>query len=148
MTLHTILKHVELFRGLNDDQLKQIVAISTEHTYEDGSLIFRAGSDGDALFVVQTGQVSVQATTPDGDDVPAVYLGEGQIFGEMALIDKGTRSASVRAVGDSTALRKITTSDFTTLCESNTEIGYVMMRNLAQDLSFKLRHQGLRPQDN
>jgi CRP-like cAMP-binding protein len=67
----------------------------------------------------------------------------GQIFGEMALVDRGARSASVRCCRDNTVLSYIKGSDFTALCESDTEIGYIVMRNMAADLSFKLRYHNL-----
>jgi CRP-like cAMP-binding protein len=58
----------------------------------------------------------------------------------MALIDSTTRSASIVAAVDNTELYYLSTDDFVNLCKSNTAIGYIMMRNIAQDLSFKLRH--------
>ena len=73
-----------------------------------------------------------------------VSLGQGQVFGEMALVDRGTRSATVRSVDDGTIINSISQDDFTSLCEKNTAIGYVVMRNIAADLSFKLRHRNLR----
>ena len=61
----------------------------------------------------------------------------------MALIDLGKRSATVRCSRDNTILRSIQGEDFTALCEEDTAIGYVIMRNIAVDLSFKLRHRNL-----
>ena len=72
-----------------------------------------------------------------------VNLGEGQIVGEMALIDLGPRSATVRAVTEPTTVQVIRREDFDRLCQENNHIGYIVMRNLAADLSFKLRHRNL-----
>jgi len=59
----------------------------------------------------------------------------------MALIDETTRSATVIAAQENTKVYTIPRDEFTRLCTTQTDIGYLMMRNIAQDLSFKLRHQ-------
>jgi CRP-like cAMP-binding protein len=66
----------------------------------------------------------------------------------MALVDDGTRSASILAAGNGATVYGIPNRDFTDLCQNNTAIGYVMMRNIAQDLSFKLRHRDAGPSSN
>ena len=63
----------------------------------------------------------------------------------MALLDQGARSASVIAIEDGTTVYGISSQDFMNLCKTDTAIGYVMMRNMALDLSFKLRHKNLDP---
>jgi CRP-like cAMP-binding protein len=72
-----------------------------------------------------------------------VNLGRGQIFGEMSLVDRGPRSASVRAAQDHTIVHSVEGDNFSTLCGRNLHVGYVVMRNMAADLSFKLRHRHL-----
>lgn len=141
MQLKDILRIVELFRGLDDSQLGRIEQIAERKVYPAQAVVFDQGSSGDCLYVIGGGQVEVRVYNSTGDASPAIYLGEGQVVGEMALIDAGNRSASVITVEDDTVLFRISTEDFTALCQSNTDIGYLMMRNMAQDLSFKLRHQ-------
>ena len=66
------------------------------------------------------------------------------MIGELALIDQGYRSASVRATQSSgCALLVLSGADFRALCEQNYRIGFIVMRNLALDVSFKLRHRNL-----
>jgi CRP-like cAMP-binding protein len=60
----------------------------------------------------------------------------------MALVDRGPRSATVRCVTDAT-LNVIERDAFENLCQSSAQIGMVVYRNLAADLSFKLRHRHL-----
>ncbi|MEP6988793.1 MAG: cyclic nucleotide-binding domain-containing protein, partial [Chloroflexota bacterium] len=64
---------------------------------------------------------------------------------EMALLDQGSRSASVLAIEEQTELYVIDADAFVNLCQQDTAIGYIMMRNMALDLSFKLRHKNLDP---
>jgi CRP/FNR family cyclic AMP-dependent transcriptional regulator len=148
MELKGILKRVELFRGLTDAQLDSITAISQRESFDEGALIFEQGSPGDKMYVISVGQVEVRVRERSGGSYPAVYLGEGQVFGEMALVDESTRSASVLAVDDETILYSIPNREFTALCRADTAIGYLMMRNIAQDLSFKLRHHDFNPSDS
>ena len=63
--------------------------------------------------------------------------------GAVGLLDRGLRSATVNAKADNTALYAISRDDFVKLCEQDTRIGYIVMRNVAADLSFKLRHYNL-----
>jgi len=65
------------------------------------------------------------------------------VFGEMALVDRGARSATVRCVEDGTVLYVIPRKDFWALCDNDHHIGFIVMRNIAFDLSFKLRHRNL-----
>jgi CRP-like cAMP-binding protein len=69
-------------------------------------------------------------------------LGQGQTFGEMGLVDRGARSATVRA-GTDTEVYAINCHDFLNLCHENTHLGFLVMRNIAADLSFKLRYRNL-----
>lgn len=144
MELVELLKGVELFAGMNEDQLNRLAAISRVVEYRDGEIVFRQGETGDRLYVIRDGQVAVVV----GDDLraqPTLYLGRGQIFGEMALIDYGERSATIRCASQRAVLAVIGRDDFEALCSSDTAIGYIAMRNMASDLSFKLRHRNLNP---
>jgi CRP-like cAMP-binding protein len=144
MTLLPLMKAVELFHGLTDAQLQRLLDISQEVVYHDGDVIFEQGAAGDALYFISEGQVEICIRcTPGTAERTEVFLGRGQIFGEMALVDRGTRSATVRCCQDDTILRVIQGDAFTALCEADTAIGYVIMRNIACDLSFKLRHRNL-----
>ena len=143
MDLGTLLKLVELFRGLSDTQRERIMGIGQEQIYQAGDVVVAQGSEGDEMYIIGSGQVEVQIEASGGVTHSAIYLGEGQIFGEMALIDRGKRSASVVVIENDTTIFRLPADQFTGLCMADTAIGYIMMRNLAQDLSFKLRYQNL-----
>ena len=147
MELQSILKQVELFRGLSDDQLQQVAAITSKELFEVGQIIFNQGEDGDKMYIVGNGQVEIKVQHRTGYTYSAVYLGEGQVFGEMALIDESTRSASVIGAQEDTIVYSISREEFERLCTTDTATGYLMMRNIAQDLSFKMRHRDFDPSD-
>lgn len=145
MELAKVLSQVELFDGLTESELEQIAAICEQRSYQAGDVVTQQGATGDELFVIWEGLVEVLHSGAPQDPEPRtmVNLGQGQVFGEMALVDFGPRSASVRVVSDSAKLQAIQREDFLNVCEQHHRVGYVVMRNIAADLSFKLRHQNL-----
>jgi len=72
--------------------------------YSDGELIIRQGEVGDCMYVVQSGKVEV-FIDQDGRTMRLSTMGEGDFFGEMALIDRNVRSASVRSMGETRILK-------------------------------------------
>jgi CRP/FNR family cyclic AMP-dependent transcriptional regulator len=144
MALLDLLRAVGLFNGLADKQLQRLIDISQEEMYNDEEIIFRQDSEGDRLYLIREGQVEILIRKrPHEPERSQVFLGRGQIFGEMALLDLGKRSATVKCSRDRTLLHSISREAFTGLCNSDTAIGYIVMHNLAMDLSFKLRHRNL-----
>lgn len=149
--LARLLKRSDLFCDLSDEDIGRLVAIGHWETYNAGETIIREGDPSDALYIVQKGMVEVVVpggVVPDipgpPEPQPVVRLGEGQMFGEMGLVDQGRRSATVRALTDGTTVFVLPREAFMNFCESSHSIGYIVMRNIARDLSFKLRHRNLR----
>jgi CRP-like cAMP-binding protein len=145
MDLLPILSKVELFEGLSDSELADVARICRQREYRAGQTITRQGEPGGELFVIADGFVEVLVTPSSQNPAPrtVVQLGRGQLFGEMALVDYGPRSATVRSIADHTLIQTIDRDDFNRLCEANHHLGYVVLRNMAADLSFKLRHYHL-----
>jgi flavin-dependent dehydrogenase len=67
--------------------------------YKSGETIVRQGDTGECMYIIQSGQVEVIRES-DGKDVKLAELGKGEFFGEMALFEKGVRSATVRPLGE------------------------------------------------
>jgi CRP-like cAMP-binding protein len=74
-------------------------------------------------------------------------LGRGQSFGEIALVDRGLRSATVRAALDHTTMLMLPRDALVSLCETYSQLGYRLMYNLAADLALKLRLIDLRTRE-
>jgi CRP-like cAMP-binding protein len=70
-------------------------------------------------------------------------LRRGESFGEVSLVDQGLRTASVMAAQDGTEVLIISEEKFNQLCKGDFELGYIVMRNIAGNLSFKLRQTDL-----
>ena len=144
MEIKQIMKGVELFDGLTDEELDKVISLCQERRYKDNDVIAIQNSPGKDLFIIQEGFVEVAvAGRAGGTSKVIVNLGVGQTVGEMSLVDQGPRSATVRAINTPTVVQVITHEAFERLCETNTQIGYVVMRNMAADLSFRLRQRHL-----
>jgi len=145
MDLLEVLGNVELFDGITPDELEAVSKICRERSYHAGDVLTTQGEPGDELYVICDGLVEVLRSETPSDPSPraVVNLGQGQIVGEMALVDLGPRSATVRTISEKTVVQVIQRDDFERLCDENNHLGYIVMRNIAVDLSFKLRHQHL-----
>jgi len=148
MGLLEILQNVELFEGLEQGEVERIALLCTERKVAKSEQLTTQGEPGDELYIITQGllEVSIGGTSTSQRRV-VVNLGAGQIVGEMALIDLGPRSATVHAVVEPTTVQVIKREAFEKLCMDNNRIGYIVMRNLAADLSFKLRHRNLSERD-
>ncbi len=142
MSIVNILKRVQLLATLSDDELAQIAALCTEKSVSAGEMLIEQNTTGKEMYIVGEGAAEVFIKGLS-DNRSLVVLGKGQVIGEMALIDQGYRSASVRATQDGATLYVIQSDDFNQLCRTNTHIGHIAMRNMAIDLAFKLRHRNL-----
>lgn len=145
MELVQVLAGVALCSGLSPSQLASLAAISHREVYNTDAVIFNQNDAGDKMYLITRGQVEIRLNDASGGNYTTIYLGQGQIFGEMALLDQGARSATVLAIEEETELYAINAKEFVNLCQADTAIGYIIMRNMALDLSFKLRHQNLDP---
>lgn len=139
------LRQVEMFIGLSEAMLDDVTRLCQAIEYEADRTIVERNSPPTQLYLVQAGTVKIIATPPgaSGDaEAVVVTLGKGQSFGEMGLVDNGLRSATVKAI-TATQLLAIDCAQLRSLCETNTDLGYQVMRNIAADLSFKLRNRNL-----
>lgn len=142
MSVSTLLKRVQLFANLNEADRDQVALICVQKQAAAGELIIEQNTTGKEMYIVAEGSVDVYIKSEE-EIRNLVVLGKGQVIGEMALIDQGHRSASVRATKDGATLYSIASDKFYELCTSNSRIGFLVMRNLAIDIAFKLRHRNL-----
>jgi len=112
----TLLKRIQLFSDLHKPALKKIADLLEDMEYQKGHYVFKKGDEGDAVFIITEGSVSVK-----DEDLVLSTLKEGDVFGEYALIDNKSRSASIFAEETLRILRLDRTS-FSRLLTENKEI--------------------------
>jgi CRP/FNR family cyclic AMP-dependent transcriptional regulator len=146
MSLVASLSKARIFTGLSQDALERIAALCQQRVYNQDDTILSEGEGSRELFVIAQGMVEVSLSTVGEDSTPLINLGMGQVFGEMALVDQGARSATVKALSDGTMLNVIPHDTFLNLCEEDNHIGFIVMRNLAAEMSLKLRYRNIAEQ--
>jgi CRP-like cAMP-binding protein len=100
----SMLARTALFSALQPEPLMQLAARTSERRYRKGQALFFLGDPGDALFVLVEGLVKVVVTSEDGEQMVLATLEPPSVFGELALLDGGPRSASVEALAPTTVL--------------------------------------------
>jgi len=86
-----------IFEGLERDDIKRLEGIVNTVSYSKGQKIVSEGDAANAFFVIASGFASVSIELPRGRPRRLASLGPGSTFGEMALIESGTRTANVFA---------------------------------------------------
>jgi CRP/FNR family cyclic AMP-dependent transcriptional regulator len=122
------LQRVPLFADLDQRELQSLASSFKERIFEAGSTVVGEGSGGVGFFIIDEGDAKV---TVGGEE--RARLGPGQYFGELALIDDGTRTATITA---ETELKcyGLTSWEFRPLVESNSQIAWKLLQALAKQL--------------
>jgi CRP/FNR family cyclic AMP-dependent transcriptional regulator len=126
-----ILRHVPLFTGLNDRQLKTIAKLLTVRNYRDGEVIISQGKGGQGLFIIAEGSAKAIRKQDDGSEVEVNQFGPNDFFGELALLDDGVRTASVVATSAVQCLI-LTRLDFGGVLRGDPEMSIVILQELAR----------------
>ena len=92
-----LLRTLPLFVGMDDDERAAIAAIMDEQQFRGGQVIFRADQTGGTLYIVQSGQVELSIVDDDEEKLVLEMLESGDFFGELSLLDGGSRSATATA---------------------------------------------------
>jgi CRP/FNR family transcriptional regulator, cyclic AMP receptor protein len=133
VSVAAVLQQVPLFSQLLPADLQRVVEVARERTYPKNSVILFEDDPGDALYVVGQGQTKVVLIGEDGREVILSVLGQGEFFGEMALIDDEPRSAHVIAMEDSTLI-VIRREDFQGILRQSPGIALALLRELSRRL--------------
>jgi CRP/FNR family cyclic AMP-dependent transcriptional regulator len=125
------LKAVPFFTKLSDHELDLVRAVASEKTYPKNAVVLTEGEAGDSLYMIQAGKVKVFIGDEEGREIILKILGPGSFFGEMSMIDKQPRSASVTTLETSTFL-VLQHAAFEKCVEQAPTIGNMVMQILAQ----------------
>jgi CRP-like cAMP-binding protein len=145
------LSMADIFDTLTRQQLELVAAVSEPMTYQAGDIIIKENGRTDSMFIIVRGSVEilvnpgfVTKSTDDNNEMALLTeLRQGQVVGEIALVDQGIRTATARIGQDMTELLRIPRSRIIHLCDTHPELGYKIMSNLAADLAYKIRNTDL-----
>jgi len=93
-----LLSRVPLFSDLSAAELERIGSVAVPRAYTKNVRVFHEGDRSDACYIVRSGELRVTREHSDGRAIALATLAAGDIFGELAMLDGGTRSASVETL--------------------------------------------------
>lgn len=128
-----LLRQVPLFSELSEPDLERVAQVAVPRSFPADTRVVHEGDHGDACYIVSSGSCRVTRGHPDGRAITLANLGPGAIFGELAMFDGQTRSASVEATED-TELLALPASDVRALIRSHPEMGEKLVVALTRRL--------------
>lgn len=128
-----MLKEIPIFSGLSDLEFEKLEKVAVLKTFPKNTILFSEGDQSDSFYVILSGKVNVGINDEEGREVILSILGEGEYFGEMALMDGEPRSAFVMTK-EPTQLLIVSKKDFQNLVGSNPEIIYNVLKGLLKRL--------------
>jgi len=137
------LRSCELFTGLSDEELEQIIALAAVETYEAGQEIFAERQPADRLFILSSGRVQMRihlgsSLRPDRE-LTVEEVEPGRIFGWSSLVTQQRFTASARALQPVTVIA-VEAADLNALFDRNAHLGFVVMKQLAKVVASRLNH--------
>src|SRR3954454_18609151 len=95
-----LLRSVPLFADLGEAELERFSRVAVPRSFPAGTRVFHEGDRSDACYIVREGSFRVTREHSDGRAITLATLGPGEVFGELAMLDGDTRSASAEALSD------------------------------------------------
>jgi CRP/FNR family cyclic AMP-dependent transcriptional regulator len=130
-----ILKMNPMFADLGADELQRISALCHTQHLSAGEMLFQKGDPGDALFGVRRGQIRIETGASDGSRLTLNFLGPGDLFGEVAVLDGQSRTADA-AAGEPTELFVLRREDFLGHLEREPRVAVKLIMLLCQRIRW------------
>ncbi|MCA1727662.1 MAG: Crp/Fnr family transcriptional regulator, partial [Actinobacteria bacterium] len=137
-----LLEQAPLFSVLRGEDMRDLADKFHVVRYHKGEVIFREGEPAERLFVIAEGRVKLTIASPNGQELLIAVLGREQIFGELAIVDRGLREMDARAMEDVT-LFQLVSDQFWTLIEARPALA----RRLLELMGRRLRRADQATQD-
>ena len=125
MTLDAI-RSVPLFASLDDEATRELRSLLRTREVATGTALFRAGDDGDAMYLIESGCVRIAVTDDDEKEIVLAELARGDFFGEMAIIDGKQRSADA-VIAEDARLAVLSRENFLRFIRNNPLVALEML---------------------
>jgi CRP-like cAMP-binding protein len=135
VTAKAVLRENLLLRGLTEATLDRVAALAVRRNFPKGAIVFQQGDIADALYAVIAGQIRISSMSAAGQEVFLNILESGDVFGEIAVIDGGERTATAVALGEA-ALFLIRRADLLALLAREPELSLHLLRVFCQRLRW------------
>jgi len=129
------LKGSFLFRGLPDEALAAVAQKAAIRKIAEGEVLIRKGDVGDSLFMIHDGWMKIVAEDGKGGELIINKAGPGETLGEMALLDRAPRSATVVAISDAEVL-ELKQDAFEDILNQRPDLSLALIRGFSSRLRF------------
>jgi CRP-like cAMP-binding protein len=129
------LRNIPLFAEVSDDDLDIIASHLIERRYPRNTTIVEEGLAGDYMYVIREGRVKVTKLSEDGREKILEILESGDFFGEMALLDREPRSASVKTL-EPGRLLALSRADFLSVLHRSPDVAVAVIQELSRRLRW------------
>jgi len=129
---------IPFFYDVTGEDLDKLAKILTHQKFTNDQIIFKEGDEQTGMFFILEGDVQILKKNNKGKQELLTVLCAPQIFGEMALIDRGRRSASVIAQTE-ILTAELTREDFENFMREEPDLAVHIIRKIAHTLSLRLR---------
>ena len=127
------LDEIHVFSDLSEEELEKVANLCTPRTYPKNSMIILEEEFGDTVFGIIEGTVKITRVNDEGKEVILALLGQGELFGELAILDGEARSANALAQ-EKRLLLAFPKGEFLNLLKTNFKISFALMGELAKRL--------------
>ena len=125
------LRQIPLFSLLDDRERENLLANADVTRHPANAVIFSAGEQGGIMYIIERGRVEIYLRDASNERLTVAVMGQGDIFGELSLLDNLPRSASAKALDDTTLIA-FTRDDLLTLVTAHPDAALDMMTMLGQ----------------
>src|SRR5262249_23878899 len=130
-------------KGLSSKELRLLATFCNEELYKAGQTVFMEGDRGDKFYIILDGKIRISKFIPGVGEEALAILERGDFFGEMALIDRGPRSADAKAHTEATVL-PIESRLLTDILSRDVDSSYQFLYIMCKILSRRLREINLK----
>ena len=131
-----ILKMNPMFADLGADELQRLSNLVHTQHLATGEVLFQKGDAGDALYGVRRGQIRIETGASDGNRLTLNFMGSGDLFGEVAVLDRQNRTADATA-GEATELFVLRREDFMAFLEREPKVAIKIIELLCQRIRWQ-----------
>ena len=131
-----ILKMNPMFSDLGSDELQRLSNLCHTQHLGVGEVLFQKGDSGDALFGIRRGQIRIETGAADGSRLTLNFMGPGELFGEVAVLDSQSRTADA-AAAEATELFVLRREDFLSFLEREPKVAIKIIQLLCQRIRWQ-----------
>jgi CRP-like cAMP-binding protein len=134
----TMLRSAELTHDMETKHLTEMAAIATEVKFEENEIIYRKGSRGQALYLIEEGEIVIETDVPGQGQIVMNRLGPGQFFGWSSLFPSERKMAWTRATKPTWVIA-FNANRLQAACRADHELEYAIVRRAGRDMANRIR---------